>query len=173
MEHAVFLKASRGIRSSNTYKPQTWRWLNTKQASNKSLPKVIDIEKASCFRSYSYTPRGIIRPQLFGEMNEELSLMPREAYLPRIQTLLAIWPLSCSLANWCEGKISLCTILRGCSDSLVWQRYKKHCWHVLLECASCWEYISCCGKTPDFAGNKRIICLGLGRDGCHLGEFFW
>lgn len=66
----MFPDRSSGIRPSNTYMPRPWRWLNVKQALNKSLAKVIDKEEAFCFRSYSYMPRGIKRPQLFVELNE-------------------------------------------------------------------------------------------------------
>lgn len=47
MEEAVFPDYWRGMRPFNTYNPQAWRWLNAKQASNKSLVKVIDKEDAS------------------------------------------------------------------------------------------------------------------------------
>lgn len=57
IEEMVSLDVSIGMRASNTYKPRTWRWLNAKQATNKSFAKVIDKNEAFCFRPYSYTPQ--------------------------------------------------------------------------------------------------------------------
>lgn len=68
MEEAVFSDGSRGIRPSNSYKPPVYRWLNVKQAFYKSLADVIGKDHSFCFRTYSYTPRGIKEPQLLGEM---------------------------------------------------------------------------------------------------------
>lgn len=55
---AMFSDGSGGMRPSNIYKPRAWRWLNTKQALNKSFEKVDYKEDALCFRSYFYTPQG-------------------------------------------------------------------------------------------------------------------
>lgn len=44
MEEVVFQDGSKGTKPSNTYKSRAWRWLNAKQATNKSLEKVIDKE---------------------------------------------------------------------------------------------------------------------------------
>lgn len=64
MEEVVFSDGSRGIRPSNSYKPRAWRWPNTKQAFNNSLVEVIGKDHSFCFRTYSYTPPGIKKPQL-------------------------------------------------------------------------------------------------------------
>lgn len=69
-EEAVFSDGLRGMRPSNTYKPQPLKWQKAKHTSNKSIEKVIDKENAFGFKPYSYTPPGIARPQLFKEMNE-------------------------------------------------------------------------------------------------------
>lgn len=66
-------------RDETIYKPRVWRWFNGKQPSNKSLVNVIDKEETSHFKKpYSYTLGGIMKPLLFGKMNEEVSLIPRE-----------------------------------------------------------------------------------------------
>lgn len=70
--------------------PQIWKWLNANQASKKSVEKVIDKDKAFCFKPYSYVPRDITMLQLFRELNEEINLVPREVP-PKAQTLLATW----------------------------------------------------------------------------------
>lgn len=50
-----------------------------------------DLQKVIfCFKAYSCIPRGITKPLLFFEMSDEVSLIPREACLPRAKTLLAI-----------------------------------------------------------------------------------
>lgn len=46
----------RRMRRSNIYKPQSWRWLSPKQASNKSLDKVIDKEEAFRIKPSFYMP---------------------------------------------------------------------------------------------------------------------
>lgn len=62
-----------------------------KQALNKSLEKVIDQKHVFCFKLYFYTHWGITKPQLFGEMNEEVNWYPRK--LPtKGAALLAIVP---------------------------------------------------------------------------------
>lgn len=66
MEEAVCQGSSRKIRSSKTYMPRSWRWLEGKQAANKCLAKVIE-KKAFCFKHYSYTLRGITKSQLSGK----------------------------------------------------------------------------------------------------------
>lgn len=88
----------REMRLSHTHKPRSWRLFNAKQASNKSLEKVIDKEDIFFFRSYSYTNRAIMKPQLFEKINEEVNLMHQEACPPRGQTLLAI--LTPTLFAW-------------------------------------------------------------------------
>lgn len=42
MEKMILSDGSRGIRPSNTCKPRALRWLNAKQAANKSLVELID-----------------------------------------------------------------------------------------------------------------------------------
>lgn len=107
------------MRPSNTYNPLALRWLNIKQALNKSLTKVIDKEEAFCFSPYSYTPKGIMKAQLFGELNEEVILVPQEARSPKVETLLVfVVPTPYSLANGSQGKTFQPIILRGCYDSL-------------------------------------------------------
>lgn len=45
---------------------------------NKSLANVIDKEEGFYFRPYSYVPGCITKPVLFGKMNDEIGLIPRE-----------------------------------------------------------------------------------------------
>lgn len=52
VEFLVVVMDSKGMRPSNIYKPRAWRYLNTKQASNKLLAKVIK-QNALYFRPYS------------------------------------------------------------------------------------------------------------------------
>lgn len=47
--------------------------------------KVINREETFCFRPYSYIPRGITKPQLFREESEEINLLPRETYPPKLR----------------------------------------------------------------------------------------
>lgn len=89
-EEVMFFDGSRGIRLSNTYKASSLEVAYSKEALNKFLEKVNDKEDALCFRTYSYTPWGIMKPHLFGEMHEEVNLMPQDACLSKAQTLLAI-----------------------------------------------------------------------------------
>lgn len=42
MEEAMCQDSLRNMRLSNNYKSRSWRWLSGKQASNKSLAKVIE-----------------------------------------------------------------------------------------------------------------------------------
>lgn len=65
-----------------------------KQTSNKSLAKEIGKDDTFFFKLYSYIPRGITKPQLFRKMNEEVNLIPREAFPSKAQTLLVIVALS-------------------------------------------------------------------------------
>lgn len=90
MEEVMLANGSRGTKHSNTYKPRAWIWLNSKQATNKSLAKVIDKEERFCFRPYSYTPQGIMKPLLFDGMNEEIGLIPLETCVVRAKILLVI-----------------------------------------------------------------------------------
>lgn len=57
--------------------------------SNKSLKKVINREEAFYFRLYPYTLKGITKNRVFGEQDEKINLMPREACPPKAQTLPA------------------------------------------------------------------------------------
>lgn len=65
MEEVILPEGSKGMRSSNSYKPSAWRWLNSKQVSIKYLAYVIDNEEVFCFRPYSYNPPGIMKSMLF------------------------------------------------------------------------------------------------------------
>lgn len=64
------------MKTSNAYKPRTWRWLKAKQDANESLAKVIDKVEAFCFRPLSYTPRRIRMVQLFEKQKEKINPVP-------------------------------------------------------------------------------------------------
>lgn len=49
-----------------------------KQVTNKTLASVIDKEREFTFRSYSYTPPGIIALNLYGDHNREILLSQRD-----------------------------------------------------------------------------------------------
>lgn len=72
-----------------TYKPRAWRWLNTKQASNKSMEKVIDKAEAFCFRPYSYT-QGAPQSLCCSGTEREHKICALRACPPKYQALLAI-----------------------------------------------------------------------------------
>lgn len=55
---------------------------------NRSIAKVIDKEDGSSVKLYSYTPRGITKLVLLGEMNEETRLIRKESCPIKAQTLL-------------------------------------------------------------------------------------
>lgn len=97
MEVAVYQNGSKRLRPSKIYKPRTWRWLNGKQVTGKSIVKATNREKAFYFRPYSYTPRGITSAQLFEQEREENSLEPQEAFRLKSRTLMTIFDyIACS-----------------------------------------------------------------------------
>lgn len=51
------------------------------------MAEVIDKEEGFCFSPYTCTPMGIIKAQLFGELNEEINLVPLEACSLKALTL--------------------------------------------------------------------------------------
>lgn len=51
---------------------------------------MIDKEESFCFKQNSYMPRKFPQPHLFGELNKEINLLPRETCHPKAQTLLEI-----------------------------------------------------------------------------------
>lgn len=93
MEEVLLVDDSKKMKASHTHKPRAWRWLNMKPLASKSLVKVLGKEENFCFHPYSYTPRGISKPTLYGEPNQEIKLRPRVACSGRILYLLAIVPL--------------------------------------------------------------------------------
>lgn len=143
IEEAVFSDGSRG-RDHLTPMDSSLEKAQCEVGLQQSLAKVINKEYAFCFRSYSYTPRGITKSQLLVEMNEEVSVIPPQACPSRAHTLvvnsgpyLAIFKLELGKFLCVQRKISMCTILTGCSDK--WVRpgnSSKHWKHVLLECVS-------------------------------------
>lgn len=97
MENVLLSDSSRRMRLSNTYKPRAWRWLNTKQASNKSLVKLIDKEEGFCFSPCSYTLPDITNPMLFDEVGEETGLVPQETCPMRCKCCWQLGPQPCFL----------------------------------------------------------------------------
>lgn len=69
-----------------------------KNLQTSPLPRAGQTRELS-LSAYSYTPRGIMKPLLFGEANEELELISRETCSGLALTLLAIGPtpLPCKL----------------------------------------------------------------------------
>lgn len=88
IEEITLEDGSRGTRYSNTYKPRAWIWLNTKHHAKKSIIDILNKEESLCFKPCLHTRLVIMRPALFGEVNEELELMPQETYSGRTLTLL-------------------------------------------------------------------------------------
>lgn len=76
----------RGVRTgrpSNIYNSRALRCVNIKQANNKALSKVIDLEKNLNFRPYTYSSRGVSALQFLANMDK--------IYLRRLPFGLESW----------------------------------------------------------------------------------
>lgn len=88
MEEVILSYGSKGTQDLEHLQASSMEMAQCKQATNRSLAKVIDEDEYFCFIRYLYTPSGIASSMLFNEINEEIGLIPRETCPRRAQALL-------------------------------------------------------------------------------------